>query len=359
MNHINYARRSNSISSKKIRSNKRKNFNGNNGYVKYIVLFLVLAVFFGIFFAFRSNIGSLFNPVTIASTITRADLKEADGRTNILVLGADRRDTESNVFLTDTILVASIGRVEGNAVLISLPRDLWVETPSGYRSKINAVYANGGPNELMQVVEDVLGLPIHYYGVVDFKIFEDSIDILGGIDVNVENSFTDYYYPIAGKENAPLNERYETISFEQGLQTMNGETALKYVRSRKGDNNEGTDFARSKRQQNVISAIKDKVVSLDTLLDISKIKELYDTYSTNVDTDIDFITLQQFYLLSQQVDIAGIKSVVLDDRSAAEEGGLLYAPQDTELYGGAYVLVPKSGDYSQMHAYVQRFLFGE
>lgn len=330
------------------------------GYLKYIIIFFVLGLVGGLFLFFGKGAGALFDPVSVVSTIASADLNETDGRTNVLILGSDKRTDGSVVTseLTDTILVASIGRVEGNVVLISLPRDLWVTAPSGGKSKINAVYAFGGAEELQAVVEDVLGIPIHYYAVVDFNLFQDSIDILGGIDVNVERTFDDFYYPIEGKETAPENERYETVHFDAGLQNMNGEMALKYVRSRKGTNGEGTDFARSRRQQNVIMAIKNKALSLETLVDLPKLKELYDTYSTYVDTNIDFATAQSFYLLSQKINFESIRTVVLDDRSAADEGGLLFHPTDTSLYGGAYVLIPRAGDYSQLHAYVQRYVFG-
>jgi anionic cell wall polymer biosynthesis LytR-Cps2A-Psr (LCP) family protein len=140
---------------------------------------------------------------------------------------------------------------------------------------------------------------------------------------------------------------------------MDGDTALKYVRSRKGNNGEGTDFARSKRQQKVIMAIKDKALTLGTIMDVTKLKELYDLYRNNVDTNIDFGDVQGFYLLSQQIEFDSVRSIVLDDRSGANEGGLLYHPSDASLYGGAYVLLPRIGDYSQIHAYVQRYIWGE
>lgn len=311
---------------------------------------------------FENDVKALFNPVTIVATINSAELKETDGRTNILILGSDKRNVgEITSVLTDTLLVASISNVDGEVTLISLPRDLWVSLPnpnSGY-SKINAVYATGGVKDTTKVVENVLGIPLHYYAVIDFNIFRQVIDIMGGVLVTVDNSFTDYYYPVEGKEDAPLSERYETVHFDQGTQVMNGDTALKFVRSRKGDNNEGTDFARSARQQKVIMAVKDKALTLDTIINPTKLKELYDTYKDNVETNIGFTEIQNFYLLSQQIDFNKIKSIVLDDRSAADQGGLLYAPEDTSLYGGAYVLLPKAGNFSQLHAYVQKYIFGD
>jgi len=327
---------------------------------RFALVALVVITLFGIGILFAKNVKALFDPISVVANFTASDLKETDGRTNILILGSDKRETlVDKGVLTDTLLVASIGRVSKDVVLISIPRDLWVQSPEGYHSKINALYDNGGGEEVRQAVENVLGIPVHYWMLIDFKLFEEAIDTLGGVDVNVEKSFTDYFYPIEGKENAPEWERYETVKFTEGMQKMDGVAALKYVRSRKGDNDEGTDFARARRQQKVIMAIKDKAGSLDVLLNPAKVKELYDTYSRNIDTNLTFSDIQGFYLLANAVDIQGIKSVILDDRSSAEEGGLLYAPTDTSLYGGAYVLIPQTGDFGQIHAYVQKYLFGD
>jgi len=355
--------------------NKRK-FGG----VHIFLLLGVVLLGFGLLFS--KSVRALFNPVSIVSNIVSPNLKETDGRTNILLLGLDRRATPiDQSILTDTLLFASIGRVEKNVAMVSLPRDLWVKADAGKGShfmKINAVYAVDGVDELVRVAEEVLGMPVHYYAVVDFNLFKDSINILGGVEVDVENSFVDFEYPIEGREadlcgrtseeigkmegyvsSAIFPCRYETVSFEKGKQIMDGETALKYVRSRKGSNGEGTDFARSHRQQTVIMAIKNKMLSLETLIDLPKLAELYTTYADHVDTNIGVSEVQGFYLLSQQIDFSSVRSIVLDDRSAADQGGLLYEPTDASLYGGAYVLVPRAENYSQLHAYIQRYVFGE
>ena len=140
---------------------------------------------------------------------------------------------------------------------------------------------------------------------------------------------------------------------------MNSTTALEFVRSRHGDNGENTDFARARRQQEVISAAKAKALSLDTLLNPTKMKGLYDAYSANVVTNIDFQTAQSFYLLSQKLDFTKVVSVVLDNNSEADKGGLLYHPVDSTLYSNQWVLIPQTGDFSQIHAYFQKYLFGE
>ena len=342
-------------------------------WTKYFVILIVLGLLVGSGIVLAKRGAHLFNPISIVATVSASNLKETDGRTNLLLLGLDKR-AEGNIDseLTDTLLLVSIGRVEHDVVLISLPRDLWVEDPRGAKSKINAVYTLnkqdetdnlGGGEALMQVVDEVLGVPTHYYAIINFELFKDAINILGGVEVEIEKSFIDYYYPVEGMERAPNeNDRYETVAFDKGIQTLDGERALKYVRSRKGTNGENTDFARSERQQRVISAIKTKALSLETLVNPVKIKELYELYSTQLDTNVNFSDVQSYYLLSQQIDFDRVTSVVLDDRSAADEGGLLYAPADSELYTGhkdMYVLIPKVGDFSQLHAYVQRYLFSQ
>lgn len=339
-------------------------------------LIIVGTALTSIFILNKARSGMDMNPISIVSNVAAANVKETDGRTNILILGSDKRNYDANYTggLTDTILVASIGHVDNDVVLISIPRDLWVQNSQGYHTKINEVYFNetynykalhreeykfGKSTEIQSIMEKVLGIPIHYYALVNFDLFKDAIDLLGGITVDVEKTFTDTNYPVPGKENGTDSERYETVHFEAGTQLMDGETALKYVRSRKGNNDEGTDFARSKRQQKAIMAIKNKALALETLIDIQKVKDLYELYSKNVDTDMDLSTLQNFYLISRKISFDKVVSIVLDDRSEANVGGLLFAPEDRSLYGGAYVLLPKTGDYSQIHAYVQKYIFGD
>lgn len=354
--------------------------NRKNGKSKLVVVIISTAIVLMALFAFGGKIKSSFDPVSIVANVTATEFKETDGRTNVLILGSDRRNAGVvSSELTDTILVASIGKLDNDVVLISVPRDLWVKLPSGGYERINAVYTLAGMEDLKAVLEEVLGIPIHYHTMVTFELFQEAINIVGGVEIDVETAFQDYEYPIEGKENDTCGRtedeikdmtekewsylqmfpcRYETVSFSAGKQTMDGIKALKYARSRHGNNGETSDFSRAKRQQKVIMAIKNKALSADTLLNPSKIKDLYDLYSEKVDTNIDLGTVQNFYLLSKEIQFDKVTSVVLDDSSEAETGGLLYHPTDSTLYGGRYVLIPQTGDYSQIHAFVQRYLFG-
>lgn len=335
-----------------------------NKIIIFLCLILLPILIVGYIFGF-SNL-NIFNPVKIASNLSKPNLKSTDARINVLILGIDKRKSGNTVtsVLTDTILVASIGLSDNKMTLISLPRDLWVKSSLGYYGKINSVYAQTnsagqmlGPEGVKDVVSEVLNIPIHYNVTINFEVFKKIIDTLGGVDVTIENSFTDSEYPIEGKENAPLEERYEVVTFKKGTERMDGERALKYVRSRHGDGVEGTDFARSKRQQQVILAIKDKLMSAQTIIDLPKLKELFSLYETEVESNISTDDLVSFFSLYKQIDLTNLKRVVLDDRSSLEEGGLLISPENRDEYGGAYVLIPRSGDYSQIQAYVKKYLF--
>lgn len=330
-------------------------------------------------------------------------LKSTDGKVNILLLG-NAGGTHDGSTLTDTIMVASINRQENKVYLVSLPRDFWVE---GEQAKINAVYEyakddpQGPLNHTKEVMGDILGIPVHYAIRVDFNGFIKAVDELGGIDVPVEKSFDDYNYPIEEKRDDlcgweekeiefDLEEaqkyniepgkrlvlldptgkiatdsaepdkgieyfrcRYERISFKAGLTRMDGETALKFVRSRLGTNGEGSDFARSKRQQIVLESLRDKLLSVETLTSPTKIGAILKTFGYTIETDITPKEAFEFYKLSKKIDKTD--SFVID--SSGKESLLANPPlQD---YGGAWVLVPRAGNYDEIHNFVAQVLSGE
>ncbi|MFH1565615.1 MAG: LCP family protein [bacterium] len=342
---------------------------------KGIFMGLILLFVLGAGFSF----GKVFKPLAIFSQISGgSSLRSSDGRVNILILGLDKRDPQylQTGILTDTIMLVSIGKgTTNNIKIVSIPRDLWVKIDNGQFSKINEVYAYGGITTVSRVVAEVTGAPVHYYILAGFDGFKDFINALGGITVNVENVLDDPNYPIEGKEEDKcglnLDElteeeknnagtytcRYENLHFDKGKQVFDGETALKYARSRHGYNGEGTDFARAKRQQNIIIAVKNKLLSSGILANPIKIKELYDIYKKYVSTDIGIGEIDDFYTLSTGLNLDDIKMVVIDNKEDENSGGLLFSPQIGSLYGGKSVLIPKAGDFSQIHSFIQKFLF--
>lgn len=314
-------------------------------------------------------------------------LKSTDGRTNILILGIDKRKDIPysykgpggkiyyNGFNTDTMLIASINLTTKEVALISIPRDIWVEysdSSIGHQAgKINALYSTGqmqnypggGLALVKKVVTEKLGLQIHYTTRVDFEAFRKMVNSVGGIDITVDKSFDDYEYPIEGKENANCGTttvttpegsveaipdyscRYEALHFKAGQTHMDGDTALKFVRSRHGNNGEGSDFARAARQQKIIVALKDKALSLQTLLDPIKIGRLINDYGQTVETDFDLAAVPGLIKIGKDFDNTKIHTIVLDDSS-------IITHPDQALYGGAWVLIPKDS-WSAVQKYLQ------
>lgn len=217
------------------------------------------------------------------------------GRTNLLILGKAGQGHEASD-LTDTIIFASISYPSSRLTLISLPRDIWIPA---IRAKVNSAYywgnqkkSGGGLILAKSTVEEIVGQPIHYAVVVDFSGFIKIVDVAGGVDVDVERGFVDEKYPIPGKENDLCDGdptfacRYETVSFEKGAQRMDGETALKFVRSRNAQGEEGTDLARAARQQKVILAIRQKVTTPAVFLSPKKLLAIWRVVKESVESDI-------------------------------------------------------------------------
>ena len=310
------------------------------------------------------------------------DLDSTDGRTNILLLGIDKREgtpfsykdsegvVHKNGFLTDTIIIVSAGKETKDAVMISIPRDTWVEIPgwadySSSAGKINSVYSvgniqdypGGGLELAKKVVSKNLGIPIHYATRIDFEGFRNTIDTLEGIEVKVDKTFDDYSYPLEGKENAVCSNgsfscRYEHVHFDAGLQKMDGETALAYIRSRKGTNGEGNDFARAARQQKVLVAVRKKALSLSNLLEPSKVSSLFKDFGESVETDFNVNLYPAAFQLLKGIDTSTIKKLVLDNT----KDGYLYSPNPAQ-YGGAYVLLPKGENWEKVQEKIYSFLF--
>src|SRR3989338_5017821 len=252
---------------------------------------------------------------------------ENEDRINILLLGMGGENHEGP-YLTDTMMVASFKPSTKQVALISIPRDLSVPIPGFDWRKINHANAlcevnnPGQGGELaVKVVSQILNLPIHYYVRIDFTGFEKIIDDLGGITVEVENTLDDPFYPVKGKETATTTERYEHLYIKEGKKHMNGELALKYVRSRLARGIEGSDFARSKRQQAVLLAVKEKGFSFSTLVNPYRISNIMDTLSQHLATNLKVWEIIRFFNLAKDVAEDNIFHRVFDDNP----DGLLYS----------------------------------
>jgi len=305
------------------------------------------------------------------------------GNINVLVLGKGGGRHEGPD-LTDTIMVATINPNKNTVTLISIPRDLWIPDLA---AKINTAYSYGqergdqGKLLAKTAVSQVTGKQIDYVLVVDFDAFINLVDHLGGIDVNVRKTLDDYRYPIEGAEDDPCGRtdeeiidlsaqistgsakpedafpcRYTHIRFDQGIRRMTGEEALKFVRSRHGINGEGSDFARTLRQQDVINAIRDKSLSAGIILNPFKVLGAFNIIKDNIDTNADVRELDDFINLANKMQRAKITSVVIDFGDEREgRYGLLMHPPISNAQKLQWVLIPRigDGDFSEIHEYIK------
>ncbi|MCL5970905.1 MAG: LCP family protein [Patescibacteria group bacterium] len=282
----------------------------------FIASFFLGVCFAAVFFFFFKTNGPSANFLSNSSSETPLSFKQAplpesfkDTKTlGILLLGYGGAGHDGGN-LTDAIQLLFLDFSKKKVILVSIPRDLWIKLPNGKEAKINAFLLPGAnnPSETPKsIISTVTGLPVNYFISVDFVGFMRAIGIeLKGIDVNVAETLDDPLYPISGEEVNPcgltpeeiadITEkysglerdkqfpcRYEHLHFEKGLVHMEGGDALKYVRSRHGSG-EG-DISRGKRQQEVLIAIAQKLMSLNALDNTGK---FFEQLTKHLKTDID------------------------------------------------------------------------
>lgn len=283
-------------------------------------------------------------------------LKNDQGRVNFLIMG-DGGATHEGPNLTDSLMFVSLNPKTKETLMVSLPRDIWDESLKG---KINSAYAvgeyqEGNGVELARIaVEKIVGQPIHYTAVIDFNAFKEIIDAVGGVDVYVDRSFEDDKYPLENSayDAATISGKiYETLIFKKGLMHMDGTTALKFSRSRYStDPLEGSDFARSKRQQKIMVALKNKLLKFNNLSDFNKLEKIYQAVNHNIDTDIVSADFPGLARLALSFDDKKVKSLSLDEGTAEKPGFLINPPPDNY---GAWVLVPRSGSWREFQDYIK------
>jgi len=317
---------------------------------------LAKKIILAIFLSFLVVAGSWYYHNQTAKNIVKGvvgspstNLKTDAGRTNILLMGIGGEGHEGGD-LTDSMLFVSFNLLDNTADIIPIPRDIWV--PS-MKAKINTAYhygkerrSDGGLALAKSAVAETLGVPVHYAVTLDFQGFVKAIDAVGGIDVEVQNTFDDYKYPIPGKETVePESDRYEHIHFDAGLTHMDGATALKFTRSRHAEGDEGTDFARAARQQKIILAFRNKVLSLGTIFNSETITKLKESVSSSVDTDITSVEQGSLGKVALGIkDQSNVKSTELTS--------YLMSPKNTKEYAGQWVLIP-TPSLEELQSYVK------
>ncbi len=324
------------------------------------------------------RLNTLYSRISTGTSQQSSPIKPEQTLFHVLLMGYGGPGHDG-AYLTDTMMYTAIDTKAKRVTLVSIPRDIWVKIPTSsgdeFARKINSVYQTGlfrknypdvpqrydgedGAGLLLrEVVGGITGQPIDNYIAVDFDGFKQVVGTLGGVEVNVQRPFTDPLYPIDGKEDdlcglaeddvAGFEEkeniatespelaypcRYEVLHFDKGVQTMDGETALKFVRSRHSAE-DGGDFNRARRQQLFLEAVRDRVLSLGF---IPKIPSLLNDLEENVRTDMSVELIQRLLKEAPHVRDYTIVHVVLTTDTYLRDG---YSDD------GQYILMSKDGPF--------------
>jgi LCP family protein required for cell wall assembly len=217
---------------------------------------------------------------------------------NILILGSDKRaGVQEDSGRSDTTMLLRLDPDRNAIAVMSIPRDLKVEIPGYGTGKFNEAYAYGGPKLTLQTVKQLTGLPINHVVNVDFLGFVRAVDAIGCVYVDVDRR---YFHSNAG---LPASEQYAEINVEPGYQLLCGKKALQYVRYRHTD----TDLVRSSRQQDFISAARQRISIQDLVLDQSGLIDIFTKYTTSDVNDKEtMLQVLKLFLASRN---AAIKEV--------------------------------------------------
>lgn len=244
----------------------------------------------------------------------QAVIDQPFGQVNVLLLGADARPRSKN-FRTDTIILVTMNSDLGNVNVTSFPRDLWVSIPDYGPGRINTAWYFGGYPMLDKTFRHNFGVNPDYYAVINFSSFKQIIDSLGGLDIKVTQQLSDYR---AGY----------WVTIPKGEVHMDADTVLWYVRSRKSTN----DFARNRRQQEVLLALFQKFLTLDA---IRRAPEFYEIFKESVTTDIGLLDILTWLpLVASVAETGNIRNLYVGP-------GQVY---DWITPDGAMVLVPNQGE---------------
>lgn len=324
---------------------------------------------------------SFFNKISIKKTSVAVVHSKPQTTYTIALLGYGG-GTHSGAYLTDTILLATINTATKRVLLTSIPRDIWVTS-----MKINSVYQTelfpedfpaldtqltkqkGEGARLKKILYDITGLTVDAFLAASFEAFKQTIDTLGGIDIYIEQAFEDREYPVEGREahlcgktseeaelvikeatagaNILFPCRYETIKFDTGLIHLDGETALKFVRSRHSET-QGGDFNRAIRQQKVLNTVKERALSLGSL---PKMFTLLETLQNHIRTDISGSLIQKAIRESITAGEYTVTQLIVSTDNYVKES---YSKD------GQYILVPKSKNgWQKLKKDIQKLLKGE
>ncbi len=242
-----------------------------------------------------------------AANLPAPDPWDGTSRVNVLIMGLDLRDAETdNAPRSDTMILLSMDPLNNTAAAIAIPRDMWVAVPGFGYYKINTAFRfgelynlpGGGPELASRTVEEFLGVPVHFYAQIDFQAFVDFIDHIDGIKITLDAPFT-----------IDRRGKWNTVTLEPGTYVFNGEYALAYARNR---STAGDDFDRSARQEEVILAIRQRILEFDQLPHlVMKAPQIYEDLEAGIRTNMSLEQVIKLAWKASEIPEENITTVVI------------------------------------------------
>jgi LCP family protein required for cell wall assembly len=333
---------------------QKRHFSVKRLLKRAIITMLVVVLAVGGFLGYKvyenaAKLDGTHNPFKLLSTFTPSMLSTTDGRVNILLAGYSADDPgHQGADLTDSIMILSIDTSTKKAVLISVPRDLYVNIPGYGYSKINAAYEDGhaegynatgysssGMALLGATLTQDFGIHFNYDALIDYTAFRDAVNALGGVTVTINSS-----------DARGLYDPNTNLKVPNGTVTLNGAEALDLARARgDGVGSYGFpdgDFDRTEHQQQLLVALKNKASSTSVIANPLKIASLVDAVGNNIQTNLKIGDMETLYYDTKGISDTNIQDVTLNDYNNQD---LL---TDYTTYDGEDALVPAAGlgDYS-------------
>ena len=289
------------------------------------------------------------NPLDLFSLFVGGPLNETNGRINILLAGDSADDpNHQGADLTDSIMLISVNPTKKSAVLLSIPRDLWVDIPSYGYQKINAAYEDGGMSLLSQVVQQDFGITADYTALIDYTAFKDAVNTVGGIRIDIQSP-----------DPRGIYDAYTHLQLPNGWVTLDGQQALDLARAR-GDASAGdiyygipnSDFTRTTYQREMLIALKNKAVTPGILSNPFKVACLADAVGNNVTTNMSLGNMVSLYNDAKGIKNQNVQSISLNNINGQNLLADYYTPD------GEDALIPAAGfnDFNHIESVISNIL---
>jgi polyisoprenyl-teichoic acid--peptidoglycan teichoic acid transferase len=249
------------------------------------------------------------------SSLRNAPVHISKDPISILIMGIENYSGKGDKGRSDSLIIATFNPKDESMKMLSIPRDTKVYIPAlNRRDKINHAYAYGGKKATIETVEQFLNIPIDYYVKINFKGFINIIDELGGVTVNVPFDFYD------------INSHWEKFYFKKGKMKLDGEAALVYARMRKKDPR--GDFGRNERQQQIVRAVIDKILSPSIIF---KIDDIAEEIGRNIETNMSIGEALAFRKKYSDFNSSHIQTLKIEGQDEYVNGVYYFIPDDDDM----------------------------